>query len=157
MMAKPKREIDKELMYKKLMPSNIKSDKNIAQDMDADELEAPDTQSAAETIQQSLNPPQPVTPRDIGLPLMDNQPTTLVNLMEKHVLDKFDSVMARFDCCRCDRCKKDIVAISLNKLPTKYAVVPKGQLTPDVDRQTSTQVLSAMIQAVLQVRTNPRH
>ena len=156
-MAKPKREIDKELMYKKLMPSNLKSEKNTTQDIDVDEIESPETKSTVEANQPSLNPQHTVAPHDIGLPLMDNQPTILVNMMEKHVLEKFDSVMSRFDCCRCDRCKKDIIAISLNKLTPKYAVLPKGQLTRDVDQQTSAQVLSAMIQAVLQVRANPRH
>jgi hypothetical protein len=88
---------------------------------------------------------------------MDNRRTAVVNTMEAAVLGKLDSVLERFSCCRCDRCKKDIVALALNKLPPRYKVLAEGQPQPDLDPQTNAQVVAAMIQAVIKVRANPRH
>lgn len=95
--------------------------------------------------------------REVGVPFMDTQPTILINSMESVALEKLDSVLVRFKCCKCDRCKKDILALALNKLPAKYMVLQEGQPTPDLDPQTNAQVLTAMIQAVLAVRAHPRH
>lgn len=150
-MAKSKKEFDKELMYKKLMPSNFKAIRNGSDT-------APE-ESALPAEDSSHEPPAPARPpyRDVSLPLMDSQPIILVNLMENEVLDQLDSVLTRFHGCKCDRCKKDIVALALNKLPPKYVVLKKGQIPPDPDRQMSTQVLTAVIQAALQVRSHPRH
>ena len=88
---------------------------------------------------------------------MENSRMDVVNLMEVTVLEKLDELIKRFSCCQCDRCKKDIVALALDKLPPKYVVLSEGQAVPEVDAQTNAQIISAMIQAVLQVRAHPRH
>lgn len=121
----------------------------------AQELEQ--SQQARQETEEPLNQRRPIVRREIGVPFMDTQPTILVNTMETIVLEKLDSVLSRFKCCKCDRCKKDIVAISLNKLPSNYKVLLEGQPTPDLDPQTNAQVVAAMIQAVLAVRDHPRH
>lgn len=155
-MANFKKEIDKDLMYKKLMPSNFKPAKFGS--ADSAEADIPQIRQAADTIPEikKITPVKPAR-RPVNIPVIDSQKTELVNLMENQVLEKYDSVMARFNCCKCDRCKKDIIALTLNKLPPKYTVLKEGELVPDVDKQLSAQVLTAMIQAVLQVRANPRH
>ncbi len=158
-MARTKKEIDKDLMYKKLMPSSPKAARASSADT-AEEEQLPTAAAApAEFMpaEEPLNPRRVNVRREIGVPSMDTQPTVLINSMESIVLEKLDSVLARFKCCKCDRCKKDIVALSLNKLPSKYMVLMDGQPTPDIDPQTNAQVLTAMIQAVLAVRTHPRH
>lgn len=157
-MARTKKEIDKDLMYKKLMPSNPKTVKSALPD--AVEEEAPfaaAVQAERTVTEEPLTQHRVNVRREIGVPSMDTQPTVLVNAMESIVLEKLDSVLARFKCCKCDRCKKDIVAMSLNKLPSKYMVLMDGQPTPDTDPQTNAQVLTAMIQSVLAVRAHPRH
>jgi competence protein ComFB len=95
--------------------------------------------------------------REVGVPFMDAQSTVLVNAMETVVIGKLDAVLSKFKCCKCDRCKKDIVALSLNKLPAKYMVLPDDQAARDIDPQTNAQVVAAMIQAILAVRAHPRH
>lgn len=156
-MANFKKEIDKDLMYKKLMPSNFKTANQTSAEPEEEEA-APVVRPMDNTAPKirELTPSKP-TRRVVNIPAIDGQKTELVNLMENLVLDKYDSVMARFNCCKCDRCKKDIIALALNKLPPKYAVLKEGELVPDVDKQLSSQVLTAMIQSVLQVRANPRH
>lgn len=152
-MARTKKEIDKELMYKKLMPSGPKTVK--AQE---DAAEQP---SYAQAVRAEAEEPLPkrrsAARRDVEVPFMDTQSTELVNAMEAVVLDKLDTVLAKFKCCKCDRCKKDIVALALNKLSPRYMVLPHGQPVPDIDPQTNAAVVTAMIQAVLEVRAHPRH
>lgn len=156
-MTKTKKDIDKELMYKKLMPSGSKTAKSTPNEV-AIEARAPTYgEAVAAAMEEPLNQHHTIMRREVGVPFMDTQPTILVNAMENIVLEKLDSVLSRCQSCKCDRCKKDIVAKALNKLPPRYMVLAEGQLTPDVDPQTNAQVISAMIQAVLAVRTNPRH
>lgn len=154
-MAKTKKEIDKELMYKKLMPSSPKTAKPVSQD------EPAETPSYMQNVHMEAEEPptqhHTIVRREVGVPFMDTQPTVLINAMEAVVLEKLDSVLAKFKCCKCDRCKKDIVAVALNKLSPKYMVLMDGQPTPDIDPQTNAEVVTAMIQAVLAVRAHPRH
>lgn len=158
-MAKSKKEIDKDLMYKKLMPSAVRTKLSPQEspDTETEPEQAPGMREELPAAEEPFNPHRPIIRREVDLSFMENQPTVVVNAMENAVLEKLDSVLARFKCCKCDRCKKDIVALSLNKLPPKYRVLKEGQPTPDVDPQTSAQVLAAMIQAVLAVRAHPRH
>lgn len=152
-MAKSKNEIDKELMYKKLMPSAGFGNK----EEEHFHIDEQDVKAATELLDKPLINHKTVMTRQVGVPFMDNQPTILVNVMENIVLEKMESVLSRFKCCKCDRCKKDIVALTLNKLPPKYMVIVEGQPTPDIDTQTNAMVITAMIQAVIAVRDKPRH
>lgn len=157
-MARTKKEIDKELMYKKLMPSSPKTAKTASQDAKPEEPSTSYVQTTARSMaEEPLNQHKTIVRREVGVPFMDTQPTILVNTMESVVLEKLDSVLSRMQCCKCDRCKKDIVAMSLNKLPPKYMVLVEGQPTPDLSPQLNAQVIAAMIQAVLAVRAHPRH
>lgn len=151
-MARSKREIDKELMYKKLMPSGPKAGRA---------AEAPESAAPVEQVLygQGVAPAPRGKPagREVSVPALDNKRMVAVNVMESAVTGKLDSVLERFSCCRCDRCKKDIVALALNKLPPKYMVLPGSLPPPDLDPQTNARVVTAMIQAVLKVRQFPRH
>ncbi|MCI1955395.1 MAG: late competence development ComFB family protein [Oscillospiraceae bacterium] len=155
-MARTKREIDKERMYKKLMPSGRRAAKAPAENAARDAGGAR-AESAAAAAARTSAARRPSGPRRVAVPAMDNRRTAVVNTMEAAVLGKLDSVLERFSCCRCDRCKKDIVALALNKLPPRYKVLAEGQPQPDLDPQTNAQVVAAMIQAVIKVRANPRH
>lgn len=154
-MARTKKDIDKDLMYKMLMPSGSRTAKA------SQDAESPsglsDEQNTRAALEEPLNQHKTIMRREVGVAFMDTQPTILVNTMESIVLEKLESALARFQCCKCDRCKKDIVAMALNKLPTKYMVLQEGQPTPDIDPQTNAQVVTAVIQAILAVRAHPRH
>lgn len=157
-MAKTKKEIDKETMYKKLMPSGPKAARTAPSVPAPAPAGTPGAQPET-TVRQAAVPAlhRPAQPRKVSVPFMDNQRTVVVNAMEASVLDKLDAVLARCQCCRCDRCKKDIVALALNKLPPKYMVLSDGQPAPDADAQTNAAIITAMIQAVIKVRNSPRH
>lgn len=42
------------------------------------------------------------------------------NFMEEAVIETLDSVLKDLDVCKCDKCKLDIIALTLNNLPAKY-------------------------------------
>jgi competence protein ComFB len=155
-LSKTKNEIDKEQMYKKLMPSSVRS----ALSQEAQAESHPDAEPAREPSNEpamTASPQKVPEPHHITLPTFDNRQTTVVNAMELYVLGKLNEVLERFSCCRCDRCRKDIVALALNKLPPKYMVLAEGEPQPEITPQLSAQVITAMIQAVIKVRANPRH
>ncbi len=80
-----------------------------------------------------------------------------VNLMEALVLQHMDSVMKRFNVCRCDRCSCDVVAYTLNQLPTKYVVADAAHRKELEEAIATKLVLDALVNAVIKVRANPRH
>ena len=157
-MARTKREIDKELMYKKLMPSA-----RVAREQEVPTRPESGSPVPIPSAPAVSSPPAPAAgqkppePHRLAIPSLDNRQMIIVNRMESCVLGKLDEVLERCSCCRCDRCKKDIVALALNKLPPKYMVLADGQPEPDIDAQTNAQIVAAMIQAVIKVRANPRH
>ena len=150
-MARSKKDIDKELMYQKLMPSHAK------QRTDAEKKTEPVISKPVQAAPKAPTEHVPQKPHKVHVPALDSHRTEVINVMEEIVISKLDSVLSRFRCCRCDRCKKDIIALALNKLPPKYRVLDQGQVPPDIDAQTNAQVVTAMIQAVIQVRAKPRH
>lgn len=155
-MSKTKKDIDKDLMYKMLMPSGARTLKAVP-DTDSQPSALTDEQNTRAAMEEPLNQHKTIMRREVGVAFMDTQPTILVNTMENIVLEKLESALTRFQCCKCDRCKKDIVAMALNKLPPKYMVLLEGQPTPDIDPKTNAQVVTAVIRAILAVRAHPRH
>lgn len=52
----------------------------------------------------------------------------LVNLMEQTVMEKIDQLWADMDCCKCEKCRMDVAAYALNRLPAQYVQSVKGQV-----------------------------
>ena len=83
----------------------------------------------------------------------------LIKLMEELVLSNLDATLDRFNCCKCDKCKKDIAALALNRLKPHYVVMSEQ----DEDHRKkneemyASEVTSALIQAILMVKKEPRH
>lgn len=146
-MAKNKREIDKEVMFNKIMPSSLLAG------TDHTEKEPPAAEKAAD------EPPKSNSQLfgDSGVQLQNNKNGILVNIMEYLVIDRLDAVFSKFNCCKCDKCKKDVAAIALNKLPPKYVVTDPDKIPELVAKQDSANASTALIQGILQVRSHPRH
>jgi len=82
----------------------------------------------------------------------------LYNMTEKLVLEKLDVVLDSMTCCKCDRCKMDIIAMALNNLEPQYVVKTKGMIEDkEAHKELSQKVTSAVFKAVLTVRKKPRH
>jgi len=52
----------------------------------------------------------------------------LINLMEETVLKKIDQLWPETEYCKCERCRMDIAAYALNRLPPQYVQSLKGKV-----------------------------
>jgi len=107
-MIRSKTEVDKELMYRKIMPTGNK-------ELEEDQEEYGERTSvfmptAAKMADAVRRPAIPV-------PVSEEQEMNLVNLMEELVISRLDATIIRFNCCKCNKCKKDVAALALNRLP----------------------------------------
>lgn len=132
-MAKTKKTFDRELMYKKIMPTNLKKDEDEQNSVNETAVIAAEKDSS-ETI-------------------------TLYNITEKMVYNKLDATLNKMSCCKCERCKEDIAAIALNNLKPKYVVSSKADIKEKIHKfnDMGREVTTEIIKAVLIVRKNPRH
>lgn len=119
------RTIDKEAMYKKIMPSSNQN----------------------KVLEENTPLPQPT-------PFL--QPKVLVNVAELAVKERIEEAMDKFKCCQCDHCVKDVLALAVNNLPPKYIV--RNELDQALEiRRYDADVISALVNAVIKVKQNPRH
>lgn len=83
------------------------------------------------------------------------------NCMEDIVLQLLDEVLKlRSDVCDCERCRADIVAIALNKLPPRYVGSESGQVyikAEQFDNQYRSDIISALLEGINKVSKNKRH
>lgn len=84
----------------------------------------------------------------------------LINMMEKFVDEKLETMLASETCCKCEHCIEDMKAIALNKLPAKYVSTRNGELFSKLDstiRQNSADITIAVSCAIACVSHNPSH
>ena len=84
----------------------------------------------------------------------------LKNYMEDLVSKKADEILETMDICKCEKCRLDIIALSLNSLPSKYVVSAKGELYAKVrqlEQQFDIDVETAIVKAAIFVNKNPKH
>jgi competence protein ComFB len=72
-----------------------------------------------------------------------------------------DEMLGRMDgVCRCNKCRSDILAIALNKLPAKYVVTEKGRVyakLAELESQFKADVFKDLTKAVGIVKKRPQH
>ena len=82
------------------------------------------------------------------------------NHMEIVVEQLADKYMAETDMCRCERCKFDVMALALNRLPAAYVVTERGELFASIDAsylQNQVDADVAVLAAIAIVKEKPRH
>lgn len=84
----------------------------------------------------------------------------LVNVTEELVKNRTREMMRSYDICQCNKCFSDICAIVLNKMAPRYVTTEKGSLmsllsTADIEVQTELTV--NILQALMRVKTDPKH
>lgn len=84
----------------------------------------------------------------------------LKNHMEDVVTDILEKMLLKYSICRCEICKKDIIAYALNHLPPRYAVTQKGDLyyrIAEFTQQFEIDVQVVLVEAIDVISKNPRH
>lgn len=83
------------------------------------------------------------------------------NCMEDVVLQNVDQVLKDYgDICKCEQCRCDIIALTLNEMPPRYVVSTLGETytkTKVLDIQFKVDIFTAISKAVDIVKNNPRH
>ncbi len=83
-----------------------------------------------------------------------------INVMEHIVKDKIIYYMRQFDVCTCNRCKADVMALTLNGLMPKYIVTMKAAVDPLLSYYTNRLISDVTVEATkacMVVKENPRH
>lgn len=81
----------------------------------------------------------------------------LVNLMEQLVIDRLDEAFSKFNCCRCDKCRRDVTALALNILPSHYVVTEPDMLPGLLEAHDTREISAALVKAIIQVKNHPKH
>lgn len=201
-MAKSKKVLDRDMMFRKIMPA-LADNPFSAPVTEAALLADPDEDPVPEPLTEAVSVPSEQTPAiqepaDVPTPAVSLHIATLadapftqsapqpesddelsvlrarlfarsnaadqsleqvstVNLMESLVLRHLDTVIQRFNCCRCDRCRRDVAACALNLLPPQYVVADPERLNALSETIPAKMVYDALIKAVLKIRKNPHH
>ena len=80
--------------------------------------------------------------------------------MEDIVKDKLDEVIDTLGCCKCEKCRSDIISYALNRLEPKYANSEFGAAMLKVDtmsHQFEVDLLAAVYEGAEKVKQHPRH
>jgi len=82
------------------------------------------------------------------------------NIMEDLVENRLGDLMRSADMCCCERCRADVKALALNKLPPRYAVSAGGEVYShfqELCTQSQVNITAAIMAAIQVVRQNPHH
>ena len=91
---------------------------------------------------------------------LDNQKHKVVNVVEIIANEKIADMMLRMDMCTCSNCTRDVLALALNLLPTKYVTSDAGKQYIQLEsykKQFETDVEIALMKACLVVKSSPNH
>jgi len=82
----------------------------------------------------------------------------VINVMESVVRERLDILLRDVDCCKCDKCLDDMMAIALNALKPKYVNSHKGELFSRLDTtkyQNTIDIDVAVTKAINIVSSKP--
>ncbi len=146
-MAKSKKELDKDLMFSKIMPAL--SSNPFSSIASSDQIEASTDSDVLSALREKL------FARSSSFVELETIAT--INVMENLVLKNVDAVIQRFNVCSCDRCRCDICVCALNALPPRYIVVQPSRIEKAENEIPNKMVIDALIKAAILVRSSPRH
>lgn len=82
----------------------------------------------------------------------------VVNVMESVVRTRLEFLLQDTDCCKCDKCIDDMMALALNALKPKYVNSHKGELFSRLDTtkyQNTIDIDVAITKAINTVSSRP--
>jgi len=81
--------------------------------------------------------------------------------MEDAVEDILNNTLSeRKDVCKCNKCKLDMMAWALNRLPSKYVVTSKGRIytrLEEIGIQFKADIIREVAKAIEHIKKSPRH
>lgn len=95
-----------------------------------------------------------------ALQTAEESEVSYINVMQALVEDKADKYIKSAGVCSCPRCRIDVIALTLSKLPSKYVVLQKADTVPMLsvyENRYSANILSQLMSACEIVKRHPRH
>ncbi len=90
----------------------------------------------------------------------EDQRIKVQNVMEDVVGEIIDNIIEITGMCGCPKCRADVMALSLNKLPPKYVATQTGNVFSHMEAtatQMQAEITVAVMTAVEMVTRNPKH
>ena len=83
----------------------------------------------------------------------------LLNTMERKVIQSINDTLPQLDCCNCARCRADIAAYTLSRIPPQYVTIYEGEPIPKavMDEEQEAKIQQTIAQAVDIISSNPNH
>jgi len=152
-----KREINKELMFNKIMPTRLLDNFDNFDDFDEDS-----TKDFYTTLTQDENNQVDIIDNNASniseIKKTDNtNQIVLTNIIEKIVMSKIDRALEKFKICKCYFCKQQIIARTLNELMPKYVLLKEDEIDEFVAHEDDTEVVSMLVKTIINVKSNPIH
>ncbi len=153
-----KREINKELMFNKIMPTRLLDNFDNFDDFDEDSTKDFYTTLTQDENNQQFDIIDNSAPNisEIKKPDNTNQ-IVLTNIIEKIVMSKIDRALEKFKICKCYFCKQQIIARTLNELMPKYVLLKEDEIDEFVAHEDDTEVVSMLVKTIINVKANPIH
>lgn len=163
-MPRAKKTFDREDMYKRIMPTASRSEqqevvREFGDNTEKEILEINSFNSSAFSRENTESSAALFQNKAIKWIADSETETILYNITERLVIHRLDIALTKMKCCRCDRCKLDILSIALNSLKPHYVVCSSAELEDRIknDEAFGLEVTSAILKAILLIRKNPRH
>lgn len=83
-----------------------------------------------------------------------------INYMEIWVKEHMEELLKDSDICKCEKCKRDIYALSLNNLKPFYVATNRGRLitkASGMHQQLETDIIIEITKAINIVNNKPMH
>ncbi|HML37707.1 MAG TPA: late competence development ComFB family protein [Bacillota bacterium] len=84
----------------------------------------------------------------------------VLNVVEIIAEEKLPGIMNQMDMCTCEECACDVLALTLNSLPTHYVTSDAGKQYIQLNsykKQFETDVEVALMKACFTVKASPNH
>lgn len=105
-------------------------------------------------------PPGPTRPPVIYPSIPEDDEPFCFNVTQALVEAKASKYIDLFGLCPCPRCRADVIALALSRLPSKYVVATQSELVSllsDYEDKYKAAVASQLMRACTRVAENPRH
>ncbi len=82
-----------------------------------------------------------------------------VNIVSDLIEENLTSVLDRFRCCDCDKCRKQIMLTALNQIQPQYvdAETVDAEEIKNLKDRYKTSVVTVLVKVALQIKSNPIH
>ena len=84
----------------------------------------------------------------------------IINVTQILAEEKIHEIIKLMECCTCEKCEDDVMAIALNTLKPKYVTTHAGKQYVQLEsfkKQIETDVTAALMRACMTVKEHPSH